>query len=106
MNGVILIFANVSRSDATVSVRDAAGQEQFVTQVKAGTSERQAAATGQTWTVVGNENYTITVGDKHTVYLIGSSGVYEVQNPKSLAPDGGDAASDFQLPASGGGSWD
>lgn len=105
MSATILVFANVSRSDAYVSVEDANGQEQFVTKVGAGTIARQAASAGQNWVVVLNDNYKFTADDKNHVYLIGSSGVYQVASPVAIAPDSGNAVSDFDYQGFGGGGW-
>lgn len=105
MSATILVFVNLSRSDAYVSVDDANGQEQFVAQVKTGAAERQAAAAGQKWSVVANDTYKFTAGDKNRVYLIGASGVYEVDAPRPLAADSGAKPGDFDFPASGGGGW-
>ena len=105
MSATILVFANVGRSDAFISVEDANGQEQFVVKVTAGSIARQAASPGQKWVVVLSDNFKFTAGDKNCVYLIGSNGVYAVESPRAIAPDSGAAASDLDYQGYGGGGW-
>jgi hypothetical protein len=102
---VILVFVNLGREHAFVSVSDDQGVPQLAAALGVGDSARQFAAVGSTWSVVAKETYQITAGDKNRVYLIGSGGLYEVENVRGLAAESGASSTDFDLPAMGGGGF-
>jgi hypothetical protein len=105
MSHTILDFVNASRQDAFVYLNEADGGTLLIAKLGAGQMTRQVATAGEKWSVTANDAYSITAGDKNRVYLIGSGGVYEVESPRALTPDGGGATTDFDFPVGGGGSW-
>ncbi len=105
MSHTILVFVNVGRSDAFVYLNESADTSLFVAKLAAGASTRQIATSGETWSVTAGDSYTINVGDKNRVYLIGTSGVYEVDAPRALTPESGAETSSFDFPIGGIGGW-
>lgn len=105
MKPVILNFVNLSRQDAFLSVGDSTGEPQSVGKILPGEVSRQATVEGLTWTVVGSDSYQITAADKNRVYIIGSQGVYEVQNARALTAESGAPPVDFDFPVGGSGGW-
>lgn len=102
---VILAFVNLGREHAFVSATDADGVPQLVAALGVGQSTRQYAPVGSTWSVVAQDTFQLTAGDKNRVYLIGSSGMYEVESTRGLKPESGAAPADLDLPAFGGSGW-
>ncbi len=105
MSHTILVFVNVSRQDAFVYLNQADDNSLFVAKLAAGQSTRQVANAGEIWNVTAGDAYPIKVGEKNRVYLIGTSGVYEVDAPRALPSEGGAASGDFDFPVGGQGSW-
>ncbi|RIK30037.1 MAG: hypothetical protein DCC52_06865 [Chloroflexi bacterium] len=105
MSHTILVFVNVSRQDAFIYFNTSEGNTLLAGKLAAGESARQIARAGEKWSVTAGDTYTLTVGDQNRVYLIGSGGVYEVDKPRALTPDGGGATNDFDFPSFGGGPW-
>lgn len=106
MEHSILVFVNVSRNDAFLYLNTADGSALFVSKVAAGQCARQVARAGDKWSVTAGDTFMLTTDDKNRVYLIGSGGVYQVENPRALTPDGGGETRDFDFPIGGGlGGW-
>lgn len=105
MSHTILVFVNASRQDAFVYFNEPDGSTLLASKLAAGQSSRQVTRSGEKWSVTAGDTYTLTASDQNRLYLIGSSGVYEVDNPRALAPDGGGETSDFDFPAGPGGTW-
>jgi hypothetical protein len=105
MSHTILVFVNVSRNDAFVYLNEADGSTLLATKLAAGESARQITRAGEKWSVTTSDTYTLTASEQNRVYLIGSGGVYEVDNPRALTPDGGGEINDFDFPSFGGGPW-
>lgn len=105
MSHTILVFVNVSRNDAFVYLNQGNDNSLLVSKLAAGQSSRQVTSAGDKWSITANDTYTITTTDKNRVYLIGSSGVYQVESPQAITPDAGGVVTDFDFPAGGGGAW-
>jgi hypothetical protein len=105
MSHTILVFVNLSRQDAFVSLIEADGNAIFAAKLAAGQVSRQISTAGEKWSITSSDSFPITASDKNQVYLIGTSGVYEVDAPRAIAPESGAAISDFDFPAYGGGGW-
>lgn len=105
MSHTILVFVNVSRNDAFLYLNETDGSTLSVGKIAAGQIVRQVTREGDKWSITASDTYTLTASEKNCVYLIGSSGVYQVDNPRALVPDGGGETSDFDFPAGGIGSW-
>jgi hypothetical protein len=105
MNSVTLVFVNLSRQDAHIWAVQEDGDTQFLARLGSGESVRQLSTTGAKWSIVAGDSYPIAVGDKNRVYLIGSSGVYEVENAHGLTAESGAIPADFDFPAYGGGGF-
>lgn len=105
MSHTILVFVNVSRNDAFLYLNEADGSTLSVGKIAAGQIVRQVTRAGDKWSITASDTYTLTASDKNRVYLIGSGGVYEVDNPRALVPDGGGETSDFDFVGGTGGMW-
>lgn len=105
MSHTILVFVNVSRNDAFLYLNEADGSTLSVGKIAAGQISRQVASAGTKWSITASDTYTLTASDKNRVYLVGSGGVYEVDNPRAIVPDGGGDTSDFDFPIGGAGGW-
>ena len=105
MSNVVLIFANLSRQDAHVWALADDGEPQFVAKLGSGATVRHLSETGKKWSIVANDGYSFTVGDKNRIFIIGSSGVYEVENARPLTADSGVIPGDFDFASFGGGGW-
>lgn len=105
MSLTVLVFVNLSRQDAHLWAVGADGVTQFAATLASGGAVRQLSAPEQKWTIVSEENYTLTATDKNRVYFIGSSGVYEVDQPKPLTAESGAVPADFDFPSYSGGGW-
>ena len=103
MGSKVLVFVNLSRGDAHIWAVEDDGDTQFIAKLCSGDSVRHLSSTGQKWSVVANDSYPITVGEKNRVYIIGSAGVYEVENAHPLTAESGAIPGDFDYPMYGGG---
>jgi len=105
MSHTILVFVNLSRQDAFVSLVEADGNALFVAKLASAQVTRQISTAGEKWSITASDVFPLTAGDQNRVYLIGANGVYEVDAPHPLAPESGAKPTDFDFPAFGGGSW-
>lgn len=105
MSYTILVFVNLSRQDAFVSLVEPDGNAIFAAKLASGQVARQISTAGEKWSITASDVFPLTVGDKHRVYLIGTAGVYEVDAPRPLPPESGAKPTDFDFPSFGGGSW-
>ncbi len=110
-DNVMLIFVNLRRSDAFLSVNNAEGIPEFIATLSPAQATRQTAAAGSVWSVTTLDNvnysYQVTARDQNRVYLIGSQGLYQVEQATALSTDGSvlsDGAS-FPVGGGGGGGW-
>jgi hypothetical protein len=105
MSLTVLIFVNLSRQDAHIWALDGEGENQFVATLAPGDTLRQLSAPTQKWNVVTGDNFEFAAGNKNTVYLIGSTGVYHVTGAAPLPTESGAIPADFDFPSYGGGGW-
>jgi hypothetical protein len=107
MNSTVVIFVNLSQEDARVWAVAPDDSTQFVATLASGASVRHLSAPGQKWSVVTSDSFPIPAGDKNRVYIIGSSGVYEVESVRGVAADSGTVPPNMiEFPVGGGsGGW-
>ncbi len=101
----VLIFVNLSRQDAHVWALGDDGENQFVAKLAPGATLRHLSAPDQKWNVVTSDSFEILAGSKNVVYLIGSTGVYQVASTTAVPTESGAIPADFDFPGMGGGGW-
>lgn len=101
----VLIFVNLGRQDAHIWAVEQDGNTQFAAKLGSGASLRLLSPAEQKWSVVAGENYEIPASDKNRVFIVGSGGVYHVDQTQGLAAESGVIPPDFDFPGMGGGGW-